>query len=203
MARGWWRRSSSCPGASRSGASSATPRPSRSPACSSAARGSGSCAWTTPSTIWSRPARSPKRRRWRRPSTRRSWRPCSLASARRPEPSLPRHSPSPTTRAASSARPASSSEGRADVARIDLLFDALLQAGGSDLHLGVNYPPLMRQRGDLVAMRDEPLTQHEMEVLLFEIASPEQKKTIVDNLDLDFAYAYGDKARFRANYFYK
>ncbi len=42
-----------------------------------------------------------------------------------------------------------------------------------------------------------------MEALLFEIATPEQQKTIVDNLDLDFAYAYGDKARFRANYFYK
>ena len=79
------------------------------------------------------------------------------------------------------------------MARIDLLFDALLQAGGSDLHLGVGYPPLMRQRGDLVEMREELITQEEMESLLFEIASPEQKKTIVENLDLDFAYAYGDK----------
>jgi twitching motility protein PilT len=87
--------------------------------------------------------------------------------------------------------------------RIDLLFDALLAAGGSDLHLGVAYPPMMRQRGQLVPMRDDPITIQEMEGLLFEIASPEQKKTILENLDLDFAYGYGDKARFRANYFYK
>ena len=88
-------------------------------------------------------------------------------------------------------------------ARIDGLFDALLGAGGSDLHLGVGYPPLMRVRGDLTAMREKVVDPQEMESLLFEITTPEQKKTIVETLDLDFAYAYGDKARFRANYFYK
>ena len=35
------------------------------------------------------------------------------------------------------------------------------------------------------------------------IATPEQQKAIVETLDLDFAYAYEKKARFRANYFYK
>jgi twitching motility protein PilT len=88
-------------------------------------------------------------------------------------------------------------------ARIDALFDTLIGQGGSDLHLGVGYPPLMRVRGDLTAMRDHPVDAQEIEALLFEIATPEQKKTIVETLDLDFAYAYGDKARFRANYFYK
>jgi twitching motility protein PilT len=89
------------------------------------------------------------------------------------------------------------------VPRIDLLFDALLSVGGSDLHLGVGYPPLMRLRGALQAMRDDLLTVEEVESLLFEITTPAQKATIVDTLDLDFAYAYGDRARFRANYFYK
>ena len=86
---------------------------------------------------------------------------------------------------------------------IDLFFDALLQAGGSDLHLGVGYPPLMRLRGELVEMRAEALTPSEVESLLFEIVTPQQKETITKTLDLDFAYAYGDKARFRANYLYK
>ena len=89
------------------------------------------------------------------------------------------------------------------MARIDALFDALLQAGGSDLHLGIGYPPLMRLRGSLVDMREETLDASEMEGLLFEIVTPEQNKTITETLDLDFAYAYGEKARFRANYFYK
>jgi twitching motility protein PilT len=87
--------------------------------------------------------------------------------------------------------------------RIDALFDALLSAGGSDLHLGVSYPPTMRLRGELVAIRPEPIQTQEMEALLFEITTPEQKTAILETLDLDFAYAYEDKARFRANYFYK
>jgi twitching motility protein PilT len=89
------------------------------------------------------------------------------------------------------------------VPTIDRLFDALLAAGGSDLHLGVGYPPMMRVRGELVPMREEPVTAAEMESLLFEIVTPEQKETITRSLDLDFAHAYGSKARFRANYLQK
>jgi twitching motility protein PilT len=89
------------------------------------------------------------------------------------------------------------------MAHIDSLFDALLAAGGSDLHLGIGHPPTMRLRGDLVAMRSEAITAPEMEALLFEITSADQRRTIVETFDLDFAHAYGDAARFRANYFYK
>ena len=89
------------------------------------------------------------------------------------------------------------------MARIDALFDQLLTTGGSDLHLGIGYPPLMRLRGQLVPMRDAPVQPDEMDSLLFEIASPAQRTTITEVLDLDFAYAYGERARFRANYFHK
>jgi twitching motility protein PilT len=89
------------------------------------------------------------------------------------------------------------------VARIDVLFDALISAGGSDLHLGVGYPPMMRLRGELVAMNPAPIDAVEMDALLSEIVTDDQKKTITETYDLDFAYAHGDKARFRANYFYK
>ena len=88
-------------------------------------------------------------------------------------------------------------------AKIERLFDEMLAKKASDLHLGVDYPPLIRARGELVPLRDEVMTQKEMEGLLFEIINPTQKKQITDGLDLDFAYGYGKKARFRANYFYK
>jgi twitching motility protein PilT len=87
--------------------------------------------------------------------------------------------------------------------RIDQLFDALITAGASDLHLAVGHPPMMRLRGDLVPMRGAVIDSAEMDALLFEIASPEQKTTIIETYDLDFAYDYGQKSRFRANYFYK
>lgn len=83
------------------------------------------------------------------------------------------------------------------------MFDELLAQRGSDLHLGVGYPPLIRARGDLVPLREEPVDAREMDVTLFEITTPAQRDQIVRGLDLDFAYAYEDKARFRANYFYK
>ena len=87
--------------------------------------------------------------------------------------------------------------------RIDRLFDDLLAKKGSDLHLGVGYPPFARSRGELVPLREEPITSREMEDLLFEILTPAQRTQILEELDLDFAHAYEEKARFRANYFHK
>ena len=89
------------------------------------------------------------------------------------------------------------------MAKIDRLFDELLAKKGSDLHLGVGYPPLVRTRGELSSLRETPIDKAEMEALLFEIISPAQRKKIDTELDLDFAYAYEEKARFRANYFHK
>ncbi len=86
---------------------------------------------------------------------------------------------------------------------IDALFDQLLGMKGSDLHLGIGYPPLARARGELVAMREDPIDAAEMEGLLFEIVDERQRTQITEELDLDFAYAYGSKARFRANYFFR
>ncbi len=89
------------------------------------------------------------------------------------------------------------------MARIDRLFDELLTQKGSDLHLGVGMPPMIRARGELAMLRPDPIDDAEMQSLLFEILSPQQREKIEGELDLDFAYAYADKARFRANYFYK
>jgi twitching motility protein PilT len=89
------------------------------------------------------------------------------------------------------------------MARIDELFETLLRDGGSDLHLGVGMPPLIRARGELQPVRHTEVTTAEIESLLYEIITPEQKKQIDEELDLDFAYAYKHHARFRANYFWK
>jgi twitching motility protein PilT len=88
-------------------------------------------------------------------------------------------------------------------ARIASLFDAFLAEKGSDLHLSIGYPPLCRVRGKLTPLREAPLTAAEVEGMLFDLLTPEQKLQVTEELDLDFSYAYGAKARFRANYFYK
>jgi twitching motility protein PilT len=89
------------------------------------------------------------------------------------------------------------------VAQIDSLFEQLIQRKGSDLHLGVGIPPMGRIRGELVALENEPLTQEGIESLLFEIMTDAQRSHILNEWDLDFAYQFGTRARFRANYFYK
>jgi twitching motility protein PilT len=88
--------------------------------------------------------------------------------------------------------------------QIDALFDALLAAGGSDLHLSPLYPPMLRLRGDLVPIAGaQPLTAELLTELMHEIATPEQRAAFAGDNDLDFAYAYGNKARFRGNFMRK
>ncbi len=89
------------------------------------------------------------------------------------------------------------------MAKIDRLFEELLTRKGSDLHLGIGCPPMIRARGDLMPIREHVVDEREMETLLFELLSESQKTKFTSELDLDFAYALGTKARFRANYFYK
>jgi twitching motility protein PilT len=86
---------------------------------------------------------------------------------------------------------------------IDALFDQLIARKGSDLHLAVGMPPMARIRGELVSLRDQLVSTEEMHRLLFEIMNEPQRRQIENEWDLDFAYALGTRARFRANYFYK
>jgi twitching motility protein PilT len=88
------------------------------------------------------------------------------------------------------------------MAKIDRLFDELLARKGTDLHLAVGRPPLFRIGGELVPSSAAPLERETLDAMLGEILTPGQRKKITEELDLDFAYAYDDKARFRANYFY-
>jgi twitching motility protein PilT len=87
--------------------------------------------------------------------------------------------------------------------RLAPLFDSLLTEKGSDLHLSAGYPPLGRVRGELKPLRETILTESELELLLVELLSAEQRRQLTEELDLDFSYSYGAKARFRANYFHK
>ena len=83
------------------------------------------------------------------------------------------------------------------------LFDTLLERGGSDLHLGAGYPPMLRIRGDLVPEGDRPLTAAEVDALIAPLMNRDQAAQFAATGDLDFAHAHGTKARFRANYLRK
>ena len=85
---------------------------------------------------------------------------------------------------------------------IDKLFEALLAEDGSDLHLAEGQPPKIRRHGRLETLPDHPvLTAETMRRYLAEICGPERWQSFLETSDLDFAYAFGEAARFRSNYF--
>jgi twitching motility protein PilT len=83
------------------------------------------------------------------------------------------------------------------------LFDKLLEERGSDLHLSVGYPPMIRKHGELIPLNQPVLTAPFVEKLLQEIVDNDRWESFLAEWDLDFAYGYGTKARFRANYLMK
>ena len=87
--------------------------------------------------------------------------------------------------------------------RIDGLLDATIARKASDLHISAGKPPMIRVRGQLVAARNASATKEEVEGWLLELLGPQQTEKLQRERDLDFAWAHGEKARFRASYFYK
>ena len=88
------------------------------------------------------------------------------------------------------------------MAKIDTLFHAMLDQGGSDLHLEETQFPKIRLHGSLTTLNGFPkLTGEHMEHYLSEIAGQRGWQNFQQRGDHDFAYAMGEKSRFRANYF--
>lgn len=84
---------------------------------------------------------------------------------------------------------------------IDQLFNTLISEKGSDLHLEEGQKPKIRIHGKLVEVAQETLTRERMVALLSPIAPQGDWQKFEGRGDLDFAYALGTEARFRANYF--
>jgi len=80
------------------------------------------------------------------------------------------------------------------------LFELMVDKGASDLHLWVPSPPVLRIDGALTPLSELPsVTPEYVEMVLDEIATPEQKNTFLEQLELDFAYSIPGLARLRVN----
>ncbi len=89
------------------------------------------------------------------------------------------------------------------MAQIDQFLKVLVEQGGSDLHLTVGSPPVMRVHGHLQRIKFRELTNADMEALVYEIMEEEWRITFIDRQDYDFAYEIEGLARFRANVFWQ
>jgi twitching motility protein PilT len=84
-----------------------------------------------------------------------------------------------------------------------LLLTAARQ-GASDLHVAVGRRPTLRIDGVLINLQQEPiLTPEDTQGLSMALLSPDLKEKLMRNGDVDFTYAYEDKARFRTNVYFQ
>ena len=83
---------------------------------------------------------------------------------------------------------------------IDALLRQLVSKGGSDLHLRVGEPPVLRLHGEMMRIEGrEPVTDDLMRAMLLSIM-PERNRNEFEELhDTDYAYEIEGTARFRAN----
>jgi len=89
------------------------------------------------------------------------------------------------------------------MAQIDQFLKVLVEMGGSDLHLTVGAPPIIRVHGHMQRLKFRELTGKDMESLVYEIMDEEWRMRFLDNMDYDFAYEVPELARFRVNVFWQ
>lgn len=76
----------------------------------------------------------------------------------------------------------------------------MLQMGGSDLHLTVGAPPMVRVDGGLSPLEGFEVQKPEnIQRVLYAVLSQKQREQFEEELELDFAYALVGEARFRVN----
>ena len=87
------------------------------------------------------------------------------------------------------------------MAYIDQFLQIVVRQGASDLHIGERQPPKIRTHGDIMPIRDEPISREEATRMLSEVCGPKNWEIFQERGDLDFAYQMDEHSRFRTNYF--
>lgn len=80
------------------------------------------------------------------------------------------------------------------------LLEITIDRRASDLHLLVNFPPMLRIFGELIPVTGSlPLTPADIAGLILPILSPVQKRVFDNTFELDFSFSFESKGRFRVN----
>jgi len=86
---------------------------------------------------------------------------------------------------------------------LDALLAKTLELNGSDLHLTLNSPPLIRIDGELCKLRTSRLTKSGLDELMLPILSERQQTVLKEQFSVDVAYSLQKDKRFRVNVFYQ
>jgi len=85
--------------------------------------------------------------------------------------------------------------------QIDKLLQFVIAKNGSDLHLHVGRPPVVRMYGRLRALETEVLTPEDTAGLMRSITSDRHQREVDEVGSADFGFSFQDKARFRVAVF--
>ncbi|MDP3973842.1 MAG: type IV pilus twitching motility protein PilT [Candidatus Daviesbacteria bacterium] len=87
---------------------------------------------------------------------------------------------------------------------IHQFLELTIARDASDLHLIVGFEPQLRIHGELLPVPGtSPLTTEDVQNLLEPLMNLNQKKTYLNNLELDFSYQLENKGRFRINAYFQ
>jgi twitching motility protein PilT len=81
------------------------------------------------------------------------------------------------------------------------MLEEVLSTKASDLHLRVGVKPTIRVDGVLRPLSDQPVTPQEMEEVMNQILSEDQKKKFLQRNELDLALSVSKMGRFRINFY--
>ena len=85
---------------------------------------------------------------------------------------------------------------------IESLLQLLVKEGGSDLHLRVGEPPVLRVHGELARLEQRPqLSAAQLHAMVCSIMPDRNHQEFIESNDTDFAHEIENVARFRANAF--
>jgi len=126
------------------------------------------------------------------------------APGQAPQPARPTGIPSTISQGAMQ-RPAPSASQKDDddgEVIIDDLLRLIVDKSGSDLHLTVGSPPMLRLQGKLWPTDIPSLTAKETRRLIFQFLNNDQRERLERDLELDISYELEGVARFRCNIFF-
>ena len=84
---------------------------------------------------------------------------------------------------------------------ITALLEALTENEGSDLHLKVGAPPIIRVDGKLIRLEGRPLTAEDTEMIAHSIMPADRRDALEKQNEADFAHSLTGLGRFRVNVF--
>jgi len=84
---------------------------------------------------------------------------------------------------------------------IDRILETVIKRGGSDIHLTVGRPPILRLSGRLRSLETKVLEPEDTVALMKSITPERNQQEIQEEGGTDFGFAFGDQGRFRVSIF--